>query len=127
MTNSLFFRPSLFLATIFLALGLIAPLPAHAAISNTSLMEDAYATLGSAKHDYKGHRVKAMKQIEAAFNESGWKIKGIGKVHESQATSDVQLRSARSLLQQAGVGLSGKAQLHVNNAIAQIDDALAIK
>jgi hypothetical protein len=126
MTNRFFLRCTTVLATILLVFGMVARVQAQPA-SSTTLLEDAYATLGSAKHDYKGHRVKAMKQIEAAFNESGWKIKGIGKVREPQAASDVQLRNAESLLQQAGPGLSIKTLKHVSDAIAQINDALAIK
>jgi hypothetical protein len=126
MTNHLFLRCSTLLAAIFLTLGALQP--AHAVPANTTtLLEDAYATLGQAKHDYKGHRVKAMKQIEAAFNERGWKVKGTGHIHEPQGTSDAQLRAAQGLLQQAKGGLSGKSLKHVDNAIAQINDALAIK
>jgi hypothetical protein len=126
MTNNLFFRCSTVLAIIFLAFGFVTPVQAQSTATRT-LLEDAYATLGSAKHDYKGHRVRAMNQIEAAFNECGWKIRGTGKVHEPQGTSDAQLRAAQSLLQQARAGLSGKAFKHANDAIAQINDALAIK
>jgi hypothetical protein len=126
MTCLIFFRRLTAFAIILLILGLVAPFRAHAAYS-TTLLEDAYATLGSAKHDYKGHRVKAMKEIEAAFNESGWKIKGIGKNHEPQGTSDDQMRAAQSLLQQARNGLSSKALKDVNEAVAQINDALAVK
>ena len=124
MTGNLFLRCTTLLMAILLAFGLVMTARAQ---SSTTLLEDAYATLGSAKHDYKGHRVKAMKQIEAAFDESGWKIKGTGKNHEPQATSDAQLRSAESLLQQARGGLSAKAVKHVNDAIAQINDALEVK
>ena len=127
MTNKLFLRHSIFLATILFTLGLVAPAHAHAANSTTTSLEDAYATLAQAKHDYKGHRVKAMKQIEKALSDIGWKIKGTGKVREPQATSDDQLRDAKDMLQQAGQGLSVKALKDVNAAISQIDDALAIK
>jgi hypothetical protein len=126
MNNNLFLRCPTVLAAILLAFSLVTPVHAQPA-SSATLLEDAYATLGQAKHDYKGHRVKAMKQIEMALNGSGWKVKGTGKVHEPQATSDDQLRSAENLLEQARGGLSGKALKHVDNAIAQINDALAIK
>jgi len=124
MINNLFLRGTTVFVAILLMFGLV--MPAHAQ-SSTILLEDAYATLASAKHDYKGHRVKAMKQIEEAFNESGWKIKGTGKNHEPQGTSDAQMRSAASLLQQARGGLSAKAVKHVDKAIAQINDGLEVK
>jgi hypothetical protein len=126
MTNNLFLRCSTLLATVLLAFGLVAP--AHAQSANaTALLDDAYATLAQAKHDYKGHRVRAMKQIEAALGVVGAKVSGKGRNHEPQGTSDAQMRAALSLLQQASAGLSGKALKHVNAAITQINDGLAIK
>ena len=126
MTNLIFPRSATILAILLLACGLVTR--AHAQPNATTmLLENAYATLGAAKHDYKGHRIKAMKQIEAAFNESGWKIRGLGRNFEPQGTSDDQLRSAKNLLRQAGPGLSTRALKHVDDAIAQINDALAIK
>jgi hypothetical protein len=126
MTNNLFLRCSTLLATVLLAFGLVAP--AHAQSANaTALLDDAYATLAQAKHDYKGHRVRAMKQIEAALGVVGAKVTGKGRNHEPQGTSDAQMRAALSLLQQASTGLSGKALKHVNAAITQINDGLAIK
>jgi len=84
------------------------------------------ATLAQADHDYKGHRVKAIKQIDLAVKELGGSISGHGKGREPQGTSDAQLKSAQGLLQ--GVtGLQGKAAKHVERAIAEINDVLAIK
>jgi hypothetical protein len=126
MINNLSLRCSTLLATLLLAFGLVTPVHAQTA-GSTALLDDAYATLAQAKHDYKGHRVLAMKQIDAALGEMGAKVSGKGKVHESQGTSDAQLRAAQSLVQQASAGLSGKALKHAEKAIAQINDALAIK
>ena len=125
MSKNLFIRYSMLLATLLLAFGLVTRAQAQPA-GNLTLLDDAYATLAHADHDYKGHRVKAMKQIEAAVKELGGKISGKGRGHEPQGTSDAQLRAARVLLQQT-TGLSGKALKHVDNAIAQINTALAIK
>jgi hypothetical protein len=126
MTNNLFLRCSTLLATILLAFDLVTPVHAQSA-NSTALLDDAYATLAQAKHDYKGHRVRAMKQIDAALGEIGAKVSGKGKNHESQGTSDAQLRAAQSLIQQACAGLSGKALKHANEAVSQINVALAIK
>jgi len=68
-----------------------------------------------------------MKQIEVALGEVGAKVSSKGRNREPQGTSDAQLRAAQSLLQQACPGLSGKALKHVNAAIAQLNEALAIK
>ena len=50
-----------------------APSPA------AGLLVQAYATLEQADHDYKGHRVAAMKQIAAAARLVGVQVRGDGK------------------------------------------------
>ena len=79
MTNHLLLRCSILIAAAFLFLGLATRTHAQTA-SPVTLLDDAYATLAQAKHDYKGHRVKAMKQIELALGEKGAKVGGKGKV-----------------------------------------------
>ena len=91
------------------------------------LLSQAYADLSQADHDYKGHRVRAMKQIEHAAKELGFTLSGTGHGHEAQVTSDDQLRAAQGLLQQAVSGLPPRAQEHVQKAIEQISVALSIK
>ena len=98
-----------------------APAPA------AGLLVQAYTTLEQADHDYKGHRMAAMKQIEAAAKLLGVKVRGDGKGHEQQGVSDAQLRTAQGLLQQAQSGLSGKPLRHVNKALQQLSIALSIK
>ena len=56
------------------------------------LLEQAYALLSNADHDYKGHRIHAMHAIKAAARELGVPLKGGGKGREQQGTSDSQLR-----------------------------------
>jgi hypothetical protein len=126
MNNFTFFRSATLLAIVLLAFGLVTRSQAQST-SSFALLDDAYATLAQAKHDYKGHRVRAMKQIEAALGELGGKISSKGRNHEPQGTSDAQLRAAQGLLQQASAGLSGKALKHVNEAINQISIALSIR
>ncbi len=103
MNNNFSLRyPTLF-AVLILAFGLVTS--AHAqSTGSAALLDDAYATLAQAKHDYSGHRVRAMKQIDAALGEIGAKVTGHGKNHEPQGTSDAQMRAAETLLQQAGSG-----------------------
>jgi hypothetical protein len=126
MINNYFLRGWIGLATLLLAFFFVAQVHADTA-SSITLLNDAYATLAQANHDYQGHRVRAMKQIEAALNVLGEKISGQGKGHEPQGTSDAQLRAAQALLQQAGAGLTGKALKHVNEAASQISTALSIR
>lgn len=126
MNNAFLLRYSTLLAVLLLAFGLVTRAQAQAT-GSAALLDDAYATLAQAKHDYQGHRVRAMKQIDAALGVIGAKVSGKGKNHESQGTSDAQMRAAEALLQQASAGLSAKALKHVNAAITQINDGLAIK
>jgi hypothetical protein len=91
------------------------------------LLTQAYTTLSVADHDYQGHRVRAMKQIELAGKVVGINVAGNGKGHEPQVVSDQQLRTAQGLLQQARPGLPTKAQLHVDKALQQLATALSIK
>jgi hypothetical protein len=92
-----------------------------------NLLRQAYATLSVADHDYKGHRIEAMKQIEAAAKLMRMDLRGDGRGHEKQVVSDEQLRIARGLLQQASAGLTGKPLKHVERAINQINVALKIR
>jgi hypothetical protein len=126
MKNNLYFRYSTLLAALLLAFGLVTRGQAQNN-SNVATLEEAYATLAQADHDYKGHRAEAMKQIKMAAKELGGEISGHGKKHEPQGTSDAQLKAAQGLLQQASTGLAGKALKHVNKAIAELNTALAIK
>lgn len=98
-----------------------APAPA------AGLLVQAYTTLEQADHDYKGHRVAAMKQIEAAARLLGVKVRGQGKGHEKQGLSDAQLRAAQGLLQEAQSGLGGKPLRHVTKALQQLSIALSVK
>ena len=92
------------------------------------LLTQAYNTLSVADHDYQGHRVKAMKHIEVAAKVLGVSLQGKGTGHEAQATSDQQLRTAQSLLQQALVpGLKPRVQKQINLALTEISTALSIK
>jgi hypothetical protein len=91
------------------------------------LLNQAYLLLASADHDYKGHRMHAMHAIKAALRELGATVSGQGRGGESQRTSDSQLRSAQSLLQQALTGLTGKPRLHVAEAIKQLNIALTVQ
>jgi hypothetical protein len=125
MNKLSFIRSSTLLAILLLVFGLVTT--ARAQANSTALLNDAYATLAQAKHDYKGHRVRAMKQIEAALGEMGAKISSTGRNHEPQGTSDAQLRAAQGLLEKAEPGLSGKSLKHVQAAVSQISIALSIR
>ena len=120
------FRSLAYLVVVGLALAFSLKLVAGPAPS-ADLLQQAYTTLEQADHDYKGHRVAAMKQIEAAGKLLGLNLRGDGKGHEKQGVSDQQLRSAQALLEQARAGLAGKPLKHVDRAIKQLNIALSIK
>ena len=126
LMNSNLFR---FLAPVLiLALALTTGLSLNAQPAPpANLLRQAYVTLSMADHDYKGHRVEAMKQIEAAAKLLRADIRGDGRGHEKQGVSDEQLRIARGMLEQARAELGGKALKHVDRAIKQINIALKIR
>jgi hypothetical protein len=126
MNTKFLIRIPAILLTLLLVLGLVTRAQAQAN-PNATLLDDAYATLAQADHDYKGHRAKAMEQIKLGLKEMGTDISGHGKGREPQGTSDAQLRAALGLLQQAQTSLTGKPLKHVDNAIKQLDVALDIK
>jgi hypothetical protein len=125
MTKSISLRYATLLATVLLAFGLVTR--GHAQNNdNLATLDDAYATLAHADHDYKGHRARAMKQIELAVQALGGSISGKGRGHEPQATSDEQLRAAQGLLGQV-TGLKGKAAKHLARASKELGIAFSIK
>jgi len=117
-----------FVRTAIVCLALTAGMRLFAAPAAAgSLLQQAYTALEQADHDYKGHRVAAMKQVEAAGKALGLNLRGQGKGHEKQGISDEQLRTAQTLLEEARAELSGKPLKHVNRALSQINTALKIK
>lgn len=93
-------------------------------------LREAYITLSVADRDYKGHRVHAMKAIEAACKLLGTDISGEGRGREAQPISDEQLRSVLATVEQVRNSLGNsqpKVVKHLDVAIAQLNIALTIK
>jgi hypothetical protein len=103
---------------------------AHAETPREELVH-AYILLMLANHDYGGHRVLAMKEIEAAGKDLGLNLKGDGTPDERQITSDKQLAKARRLLKHARAKLEARdrdlAAAHVDTAIKELNFALKVK
>jgi hypothetical protein len=97
--------------------------------SEGEMLREAYNILARADHDYKGHRAKAMHEIEAAGKLIGMNVKGEGKGHENQAASDAQLHHAQELLVQVSANMAGQKKVHnhVEAAIKHLGIALSIK
>ncbi len=114
-----FFRPWLLALMLGWAVNLYA--------APVDLLRQAYSELSSADHDYKGHRIAAMRQVAASARLLGVRLGGDGRVREKQGISDDHLRNAQGLLQQAGSGLSGKPLKHVLAAEKQLSIALSIR
>jgi hypothetical protein len=91
----------------------------------------AYVLLKLANHDYDGHRVKAMEEVEAAGKALGLNLEGGGSEHERQLKSDEQIAEARRLLREARNKLEvqdrDRVASHVEKAIKEINVALKIK
>jgi hypothetical protein len=91
----------------------------------------AYRILATGDHDYKGHRVKAMHQIEAAAKLLGVDLRGDDKARQKQVLSDDKLRDARGLLEivlnSAEVKAQPRISKHISEAISEIDAALSIR
>jgi hypothetical protein len=114
-----------------LANGSDAPL-VRLAGGEVATLEQAYGILAVADHDYKGHRVRAMKALEAACKLLGTDISGEGRGKEQQPISDEQLRSVLAMVQQvrgslAAAGAQPKVVKHLDVAIENLTVALSIR
>ena len=99
--------------------------------AEAGMLHRAYRILASGDHDYKGHRVKAMHQIEAAAKLLNVDLSGDLKDRQSQVLSDAKLRDAQGLLQNvlgaAEVKSQPRISKHVANAINELNTALSVR
>jgi hypothetical protein len=99
--------------------------------SEARALTRAYLILATGDHDYKGHRVKAMHQIEAAGKLLGMDLRGDARDRQPQVLSDDKLREARRLLETvlgaAEVKDQPRISKHITEAINQLNDALATR
>jgi hypothetical protein len=99
--------------------------------AEAGMLHQAYRILATGDHDYKGHRVLAMHQIEAAAKLLGVDLAGDLKDRQPQALSDAKLREAQGLLQNVlgAAQVKGQPRIskHVTAAINQISTALSIR
>ena len=99
--------------------------------TEAGMLQNAYLILATGDHDYKGHRVRAMHQIEAAAKLLGMTLSGDAKDKQPQPLSDAKLREAQGLLQNvlgaAEVKNQERVTKHITNAINQINTALSIR
>lgn len=99
--------------------------------SEARALTGAYLILATGDHDYKGHRVKAMHQLEAAGKLLGMDLRGDARDRQPQVLSDDKLREARGMLETvlgaAGVKDQPRISKHVTEAINQINVALSLR
>jgi len=99
--------------------------------TEAQLLRDAYRILATGDHDYSGHRVNAMKAVEAAGTRLGMDLHGDAKGWQPQPLSDEKLREARHLIVQVRDSAEVKDQdrvvKHLNEAVNQIDKALDVR
>ncbi len=88
----------------------------------------AYYLLKTADHDYKGHKDKAIHEVQSAGRELGIKLEGHVSDHERQLKSDDQISAAASLLRDARDKMEAadrdKVATHLQKAIEEVDAAL---
>jgi hypothetical protein len=99
--------------------------------AEAGMLHRAYHILATGDHDYQGHRVRAMHQIEAAAKLLGLDLSGDAKDKEPQPLSDDKLREASGLISNVLASAEVKDQKrvtkHLNEAVNQINIALGIK
>jgi len=99
--------------------------------AEAGMLRSAYLILATGDHDYKGHRVRAMHQIEDAARLLGMNLSGDAKNRQPQPLSDAQLREAQGVLQSVLAASDVKSQKrvtkHITEAIDQINIALSIR
>ena len=99
--------------------------------AEAGMLHRAYRILATGDHDYKGHRVKAMRQIEAAAKLLGLDLSGDLKDRQPQVMSDAKLREVQGLLQNvlgsAEVKSEKRVSKHIVEAINQLSIALSIR
>ena len=90
----------------------------------------AYLILATGNHDYGDHRILAMKEVKAAGDWLGIKLRGFAQNDQPQAASDANLLEARSQIQSvldaAEIKNQDHVAAHLQLAIAEIDIALSI-
>jgi len=91
-------------------------------------LQGVYTTLSRADHDYGGHRVAAMREMEGAASLLKGKLVGRGDGDERQAISDMQIRSAQMALlsvgRSASLAKNKEVTGRINAAIQQLNLAL---
>jgi hypothetical protein len=98
--------------------------------SESKSLTRAYLILATGDRDYKGHRKKAMHEVETAAKLLGMDVRSDAVGHKPQALSDDRLREARGLLEKvlgaSEVQAQKRISKHVTAAINQINDALTV-
>jgi len=95
------------------------------------MLTHVYTMLALGDHDYAGHRVEAMKDVEIAGKFLGMDLAGDLKDHEKQVLSDERMLQAQRMLghlvKMASIKDQDRVVNRLNEAINQIKLALAVK
>jgi hypothetical protein len=98
--------------------------------AEAGMLHRAYHILATGDHDYKGRRVRAMRQVKAAAGLLGLDLSGDDRDKEKQVLSDDRLREADGLLNQvlgsSEVNAQKKVVRHLHAAVKEIHAALNI-
>jgi hypothetical protein len=95
------------------------------------MLRRAYQILATGDHDYKGHRAKAMQEVEEAGRMLDMDLHGDLKDHKPQFLSDDKMREAKGLLEHVLDASEVKGQerisKHVRGALDEIHIALDVR
>lgn len=99
--------------------------------AEADMLRRAYRILATGDHDYKGHRIHAMHDVEAAGKLLDMDLAGDLKDRTPQPLSDDKLREAEGLISQvlgaAAVKDQKRVVKHLKEAVNQINTSLAIR
>jgi hypothetical protein len=99
--------------------------------AEADMLRNAYRTLATGDHDYKGHRVRAMHAVEAAGKLLDMDLAGDLKDRTPQPLSDDKLREAQGLINQvlgaAEVKDQKRVVKHLTEAVNQINIGLSVR
>jgi hypothetical protein len=120
----------LYLQMAAAALALSFGLSAYAETPREELAH-AYVLLKMAKHDYGGHKMAAIHELEEAGHDLGLDLNGRGTEHERQLKSDELIAESDRMLHEARNKLAAhdreRVASHVEKAIQEADAALHTK
>lgn len=103
----------------------------RATTAEATMLRQSYGILSKSKEDFQGHRVQAMKAVQAAAKTLHVSLRGVSQQQAPAAAPDIRLRQAQGMLQQVQISVAGRNQqrvaMQIDVALQHITTALAVK